>query len=138
MKNNAFKPHTISNRILRRAVRYTVNLVPRAKGAPIIRADCAAVPRPCPWIGCRFNMFCDITSGGSLVFLFDTIDPLEVPPELSCALDIIDARNGGMTLEQIGAIWSITRERIRQIEAMAFRKLKRIEEYTDAKGDFQT
>lgn len=32
---------------------------------------------------------------------------------------------GGMTLEEIGQVMGVTRERVRQIEAMALRKLRR-------------
>lgn len=38
-----------------------------------------------------------------------------------CALDAAD--EGGLTLEEVGAAFSVTRERIRQIEAVALGKL---------------
>jgi hypothetical protein len=38
----------------------------------------------------------------------------------SCALDV--AEQGGLTLEQVGEIWHVTRERIRQIEERARKK----------------
>jgi hypothetical protein len=40
--------------------------------------------------------------------------------ECSCVLDL--AKNGGMTLDDIGEVMNITRERARQIEAMALDK----------------
>ena len=30
-------------------------------------ADCRDGPRPCPWIGCRFNLLADVLEDGSLV-----------------------------------------------------------------------
>ena len=47
--------------------------------------------------------------------------------EVVCALDIAD--QGGLTLEEIGELMGPTRERIRQIEAKALRKLKRRDRY---------
>lgn len=47
-------------------------------------------------------------------------------PTHSCTLDAAD--EGGMTLEDVGNILGLTRERIRQIEVLALRKLnKRID-----------
>jgi hypothetical protein len=40
----------------------------------------------------------------------------------TCALDVAD--RGGITLEQTGAILGVTRERVRQLEAMGFRAIK--------------
>ena len=45
----------------------------------------------------------------------------ELPPD-TCSLDV--AREGGVTLERVGLVFGLTRERIRQIEAMAIRKLE--------------
>jgi DNA-directed RNA polymerase sigma subunit (sigma70/sigma32) len=42
-------------------------------------------------------------------------------PTASCVLDVAD--NGGITLEEVGELLGVTRERIRQIEAVAIRKL---------------
>ena len=40
----------------------------------------------------------------------------------SCALDVAD--RGGTTLEDVGAIMNLTRERIRQVEVRGLLKLK--------------
>ena len=42
---------------------------------------------------------------------------------MSCTLDVADL--GGVTLEVVGDVVNLTRERIRQIEVKAFRLLKR-------------
>ena len=67
---------------------------------PRTRGDCLAGPRPCPWTGCRYHLG---------------------PARESCALDL--AGRGGMTLDEIGALLGVTRERIRQIEGTALAKL---------------
>ena len=69
-------------------------------------------------------MFAYINFRGSIVFNFGTNDPLKVPAEFSCALDIVE-KYGNLTLEQIGDIWQVSRERIRQIEADGLVKLRR-------------
>ncbi len=40
----------------------------------------------------------------------------------SCALDL--AERGGMTLQEVAEVLGVTRERIRQLESKALRKLK--------------
>ena len=42
--------------------------------------------------------------------------------EHTCALDIAD--RGGVTLEEVGEILNLTRERIRQVEVMGLEKLR--------------
>lgn len=34
---------------------------------PKKRSDCKNGPRPCPWVGCKWNMALDVTSSGSIV-----------------------------------------------------------------------
>ena len=68
-------------------------------------------------------MFLKINECGAIVLLFGTDDPTKIPSDYSCALDLIEEKSK-MTLEEIGTIWDISRERIRQIEASALRKLR--------------
>lgn len=56
----------------------------------------------------------------------------ESPPEVCewaengiCTLDTALENNGKMSLESIGVIFGVTRERIRQIEERALKKLKK-------------
>ncbi len=88
------------------------------------RYQCARIERPCPFVGCVHSMFLRITDSGSIVFLFGTQEPWRMPAEQSCVLDIIEAKKH-LTLEEIGDIWGLSRERIRQIEETALDKLKR-------------
>jgi len=61
-------------------------------------------------------------------------DPETWPAE-TCVLDLID-RRGHMTLEEIATLLGMTRERVRQVEAKALRKLRNraghyLEEFSD-------
>ena len=77
---------------------------------PRRRGDCADGPRPCPWLGCRYHMALRIRR------LSITVDPAFWAGEMrhTCALDV--AAEGEHTLEAVGDLWGLSRERIRQIE----------------------
>lgn len=81
---------------------------------PKTRADCANVPRPCPYVACSQHMYLDISETGSIILNFPHLEPWEMTADESCALDL--AARGGMTLEEIAVVTNLTRERIRQIE----------------------
>jgi hypothetical protein len=89
---------------------------------PRTRADCSAEPRPCPWVACKHHLYLDINpESGSIKLNFPDREPWEL--EHTCALDVADA--GGKTLDEIGEIINLTRERIRQVEVGGLRKLQR-------------
>jgi hypothetical protein len=80
---------------------------------PRTREDCRDAPRPCPWVACKHHLYLDINPRtGSIKINFPDLEPWEL--EHTCALDIAD--NGGLTLEEIGLITNLTRERVRQVE----------------------
>lgn len=86
---------------------------------PLTRGDCEGGPRPCPLVGCRHHNAVEVTRTGSLVD-----NRPETPVEdntASCSLDIADA--GPLTLEQTGSVLNLTRERVRQVETVALKKL---------------
>lgn len=87
---------------------------------PRCRAECANVPRPCPWVGCRFNLYLDVKPGGSLVYNFPGIDVDELTTS-NCALDVAD--EGGVTLDAVGALMNFTRENARLLETRALNAL---------------
>jgi hypothetical protein len=87
---------------------------------PRNRSQCIDGPRPCPWVGCKFNLFLDVRADGVLRLNF----PGQEIEELlnSCALDL--AEHGPRTLEQVALIMGMSKERARQLEDSAFTKLK--------------
>jgi sigma-70-like protein len=97
---------------------------PRGARRPETRGDCVDGPRPCPWVGCKYSLFLDVTKAGSLKLNFpsDSLDGLVdnlMALEHSCALDVAGGKSGdgdGVTLEDVGAMMNVTRERIRQME----------------------
>lgn len=87
---------------------------------PRTRADCRDGERPCPWCSCRWHLALEVTPEGRVVLPHGDID-LERMSE-TCALDV--AERGGATLEEVGQLLGLTRERIRQLEAQALGKLR--------------
>lgn len=84
---------------------------------PKTRSDCAQVPRPCPYVACKHNLYLDVSETGSIILNFPHLEPGQMVPEQSCAVDL--AERGAMTLEDIAVVTNLTRERIRQIELKA-------------------
>lgn len=86
---------------------------------PRTRADCANVPRPCPFVGCRHHLYLDETAAGSLRFTTD-LEVHQLPQ--SCSLDV--AEQGPLSQEATGELLGgLSHERIRQIERIALAKL---------------
>lgn len=95
-----------------------------AQFRPKTRGDCEDVVRPCPWVSCKHNNFLHVRSEGEAIVLnFPNLEPGDIPPERSCALDVAD--HGGATLEDVAFVANITRERVRQVQEKALRKLKK-------------
>ncbi len=90
---------------------------------PKTRADCAGGVRPCPYMGCRMHLLTNTRSRSSLSFAGlpsgatddEVIDRL-MEMEHTCALDVVDESPDGLTLEEVGELVGVTRERVRQIE----------------------
>jgi Sigma-70, region 4 len=90
-------------------------------GRPKVRADCATGPRPCPYVSCKFNLYVDVNPRtGSVKMNFPDKEIWELAD--TCALDVAD--RGGITLEEVGAIMNLTRERVRQLETRGLAKLR--------------
>lgn len=90
-------------------------------GHPTSRAQCVNMPRPCLYVSCRHHLYLDVNEEtGSVKFNFPDKEVWEL--EETCALDVAD--RGGITLEEVGSIMNLTRERIRQLELSGLEKLK--------------
>ncbi len=88
---------------------------------PTTRAQCREEMRPCPWVACKHHLSLDINpETGSIKINFPDLEPWEL--QNTCALDV--AERGGITLEEVGEIMNLTRERIRQVEVRGLLKLK--------------
>ena len=88
---------------------------------PKTRADCINSPRPCMFVSCKHNLYLDVNpETGSIKLNFPDKEIWELP--YTCALDV--AEKGGITLEEVGEIMNLTRERIRQVETRGLLKLR--------------
>jgi hypothetical protein len=88
---------------------------------PRTRAECAEGPRPCPYVSCKHHLYIDVSARtGAIKLNFPDLEVWDLGE--SCALDVAD--RGGTTLEDVGAIMNLTRERIRQVEVKALAKLE--------------
>jgi hypothetical protein len=88
---------------------------------PRNRAECTEGPRPCPFVSCKHHLFIDVSPRtGAIKLNFPDLEVWDLGE--SCALDVAD--RGGTTLEDVGAIMNLTRERIRQVEVKALAKLE--------------
>ncbi len=104
---------------------------------PLTRGDCRDVPRPCPFVSCRFNLLIDVNAHGAIRFNATDLPPVtpgtnnadfEASAEHatdvwasaerldSCALDVIAARGcDEMTFDQIASAIGVSRQRVERI-----------------------
>jgi len=121
------KPRSIAKKRLTRAeMAAGKELLPYMETRrPRTRKDCKDGIRPCPFVGCRYHLYLDVKSStGTLKLNFPGMEVWEMP--FTCALDVADM--GGRTLEEVGQILNMTRERVRQLESTALHKLKNLVE----------
>ena len=91
------------------------------KMRPHTRAECINAERPCTWVACKYNLYLDVNpQTGSIKLNFPNLEIWEL--EHTCALDV--AEKGGITLEEVGEIMNLTRERIRQVEMRGLEKIR--------------
>lgn len=122
------RPMTIWRKEVRRQA-LAARLVPGMRQAlleaelqrPKIREHCRDGERPCPWLSCRWHLYLEITPAGGIKLNHPGKDLEEL--EETCALDV--AERGGATLEKVGELLGLTRERIRQLETYALEAARR-------------
>jgi len=88
---------------------------------PRDRSECRGGLRPCPFVSCAHHLYLDVTRHGAIKLNFPDLEVWEMPE--TCALDVAD--RGGATLEDVGALLNVTRERVRQMEVNAFARITR-------------
>jgi hypothetical protein len=92
---------------------------------PKTRADCIDMERPCPFVSCKYHLYLDVHPvRGSIKINFTDIEVWEMTE--TCALDVAD--RGGITLEEVGEIMNLTRERVRQVETAGLAKLAALQD----------
>ena len=114
---------TISaRRLTREEIKFRDEVMSKFKyRRPKSRAECRKGARPCPFVSCQYHLYLDVNPvTGSVKLNFPHLEVWEL--EETCALDI--AESGGLTLEEVGEIMNLTRERVRQVERDALGKLK--------------
>lgn len=86
------------------------------KCRPAVRSECIDVPRPCPFVSCRYHLYLDVMPhSGRIRFNFPGLEVDEIP--VSCALDEAEANIDGLQLEGVAVrAGNITRERVRQLQ----------------------
>jgi hypothetical protein len=88
---------------------------------PRTRAECLQMSRPCPFVSCEHHLYLDVNpDSGAIKLNFPHLEVWEMPE--TCSLDVAD--RGGITLEDVGAILNLTRERIRQVEVRGLVKIR--------------
>jgi hypothetical protein len=88
---------------------------------PASREECANMQRPCPFVSCAHHLYLDVNpESGAIKLNFPHLEVWEMAE--TCSLDVAD--RGGITLEEVGAILNLTRERIRQVEVRGLYKIR--------------
>ena len=94
---------------------------------PRTREECLDGPRPCPYVSCKHHLYIDVSARtGAIKLNFPDLEVWEMTE--TCAIDVAD--RGGTTLEEVGAIMNLTRERIRQVEVKGLAKLEALKDMT--------
>jgi hypothetical protein len=126
------RPKIINPRAIAKAVesdRVTLPVLPTDEemDRPKTRRDCEGGARPCPFVGCEHNLYLHVNERtGAIRLSFPDREPEDMPWATSCSLDVADL--GDNTLEYVGGILNLTRERVRQDEVNILRKLRDADE----------
>ncbi len=79
-------------------------------------------------MSCKYHLYLDVSErSGAIKLNFPDLEVWEMNE--TCVLDVAD--QGGATLEDVGAMMNLTRERIRQLEVKGLAKLEALREVTE-------
>ena len=124
-KSGQGRPKTMSRRDIQREERRrqrageVLEIIPYAR--PLNRTHCRNLVRPCLFVACKYHLYLDVNpETGSIKMNFPDMDVWEL--EETCSLDV--AERGGVTLEEVGEILNLTRERVRQVEVTGLTKMR--------------
>jgi len=121
-------------RLTKEEVRLSQTLTMPDAERPRTRADCSNGQRPCPWVSCKHHLYLDVNpETGSIKLNFPDVELEDMRD--TCSLDVAD--RGGITLEEVGEILNLTRERIRQVEVRGLLKLKAVSPDGDIGRDLE-
>ncbi len=124
-RDGRFRSKTIApKRLTRDEKKLALSLIyPEDIDRPKLRAECQSMPRPCPFVSCEHHLYLDVNpQSGAIKLNFPQLEVWEMAE--TCALDVAD--RGGITLEEVGAILNLTRERIRQVEVRGLTKIRTV------------
>ena len=122
-RDGRVRSKTIAPKRLTREERRVAELLvyPGEVDRPVSRSECLTMPRPCPFVSCAHHLYLDVNpASGAIKLNFPHLEVWEMAE--TCSLDVAD--RGGITLEEVGAILNLTRERIRQVEVRGLGKIK--------------
>ncbi|HEX7667158.1 MAG TPA: sigma factor-like helix-turn-helix DNA-binding protein [Polyangiaceae bacterium] len=128
-RKRAVRARTISvKRMTKRELELGRLLYPEVEvEKPRTREECVNGARPCPFVSCKHHLFLDVSARtGAIKLNFPDLEVWDMNE--TCALDVAD--RGGTTLEEVGAIMNLTRERIRQVEVKGLAKLEALKDMT--------
>jgi hypothetical protein len=122
-RDGRFRSKTIAPKRLTRDEKRLADVLdyPEDIERPMTRLDCQSMPRPCPFVSCEHHLYLDVNpESGAIKLNFPHLEVWEMAE--TCSLDVAD--RGGITLEEVGAILNLTRERIRQVEVRGLYKIR--------------
>jgi len=84
---------------------------------PRTRGDCIDGARPCPWVSCKYHLYLDVSTAGSISI--NSPVPLEEMAE-TCALDMAKRVQ---SFSEIGRVLGMSKQAVERIQFYALQKL---------------
>ncbi len=124
--------------LLRAKYRAAYPLDPAAPPRPTAYGEChdrslGTSDAPCPYVSCVHHLYLEVTEAGSVKFNFPHLEPHEL--QETCSVRVAD--QGGHSLDQVGVLANMTRERVRQIEGGALTALRRVDAVRALEADLE-